>query len=273
MDTANNRRCARLASRYELPGGFKRIYHYHIRKTAGTSLNHMFFTIDSTDSGHIYRELIQSNGHRFIGSNHVFVGWNKKLIDLNVSELKDKDKFICSYIGTFGMAHNLEIVLQAAELLKNIKEVYFLLIGDGAEKSKIIDKCRQKDLANVDILPLQPKDKILKFYKLSDVGLIMLKDSYLFKSVVPSKMFEYMAAKTPVIMSMPEGEATRIVRKYNCGLLCCPDSPDRLAESIMHLFNNRDKMEQLGNNGYKAITEKYNRGAFASKYQELIEAI
>jgi len=120
---------------------------------------------------------------------------------------------------------------------------------------------------------LQPKDKILKFYKLSDVGLIMLKDSYLFKSVVPSKMFEYMAAKTPVIMSMPEGEATRIVRKYNCGLLCCPDSPEILAESIMHLFNNRDKLECFGNNGYKAIKEKYNRDVFASKYQELIEAI
>ncbi|MFO7914296.1 MAG: glycosyltransferase family 4 protein [Candidatus Krumholzibacteriales bacterium] len=189
------------------------------------------------------------------------------------SELKGKDKFICSYIGTFGMAHNLEIVLQAAKLLQEIKGISFLLVGDGSEKSTIVDKCEKMELDNVDILPLQPNDKILKFYKLSSVGLIMLKDSYLFRSVVPSKMFEYMAVKTPLLMSVPEGEATTIVKKYDCGVLCDPDSPESLAENIMHLFNNQDKLEYYGDNGYKAVMEKYNRGVFASKYQELIEAI
>lgn len=193
--------------------------------------------------------------------------------DMVNSEPKNKDKFICSYIGTFGMAHNLEIVLQAAKLLQNVKGIYFWLIGDGSEKSEIVDKCKKMSLDNVDILPLQPKDEILKFYKLSNVGLIMLKDSYLFKSVVPSKMFEYMAVKTPVIMSVPEGEATKIVKKYNCGVLCDPDSPENLAESIMYLFNNRNKLEDYGDNGCKAVMEKYNRGAFASKYLDLIEAI
>ena len=81
MDGRTNRRCAMLASRYALSGGFQRIYLYHIRKTAGTSLNHMFFALDSDGSEKTYKNLILSNQHRYIGRNHIFVGWNRKLIE------------------------------------------------------------------------------------------------------------------------------------------------------------------------------------------------
>lgn len=80
-DHRNNQLCSRMASGFRLPGGYKRIYHYHIRKTAGTSLNHMFFALDSEKNDQVYKKLIHSNQHRHIGPHHVFVGWNKKLIE------------------------------------------------------------------------------------------------------------------------------------------------------------------------------------------------
>ena len=82
-----------------------------------------------------------------------------------------------------------------------------------------------------------------------------------------------MAGKAPVIMSMPVGEATSIVKRHNCGVVCEPDSPKKLAECIEDLFNNQDKVTEYGNNGYKAVIEKYNRGKLASKYFEVIEAV
>ncbi|MDZ7861109.1 MAG: glycosyltransferase family 4 protein [Candidatus Krumholzibacteriota bacterium] len=181
-------------------------------------------------------------------------------------------KFICSYIGTFGMAHDLEVVLEAAKYLKDIRDIHFLLIGDGSEKAKIVEKLKEMNLENVTILPLQPKERIIGFYRISDIGLIMLKDSTLFSSVIPSKMFEYMAVKSPVIMSMPRGEATAIVERHDCGVLCEPGSPVKLAESISDLYNSPEKLKKYGSNGYKAVMEKYNRETLASKYLDLIEA-
>jgi glycosyltransferase involved in cell wall biosynthesis len=238
---------------------------------------YMYFSADKivtlTDT---FKEHIKDTGYP--GKNIITIPNSFDLdhledIERVYSQLVKSDKFICSYIGTFGMAHNLEVVLEAAKLLQGIKGIYFLLIGDGSEKSRIVEKYKEMHLDNVTILPLQPRDKILLFYKISNVGLIMLRDSVLFKSVIPSKMFEYMAGKAPVIMSMPEGEATAIVKKHNCGVLCDPDSPKKLAESIEDLFNNQEKVKEYGNNGYKAVMETYNRGKFASKYLEVIEAV
>ncbi|HMA77010.1 MAG TPA: glycosyltransferase family 4 protein [Candidatus Krumholzibacteriaceae bacterium] len=188
------------------------------------------------------------------------------------SEFLKSSKFICSYIGTFGMAHNLEVVLKAAKYLRDTGDIHFLLIGDGAEKAEIVEKLEKMNLENVTILPLQPKERVMDFYRISDIGLIMLKDSVLFSSVIPSKMFEYMAVKSPVIMSVPRGEATAIVEKHDCGVLCDPDSPSKLADCIWDFYSNPEKLEKCGNNGLKAVMEIYNRETLASKYLDVIEA-
>jgi hypothetical protein len=81
LDGVNRRRCARLAASYNLPGGYKRIYHYHIRKTGGTSINTMFLSLWGGDGQSRYRELNTSRNNRIIINDKVFVGWNPKMID------------------------------------------------------------------------------------------------------------------------------------------------------------------------------------------------
>jgi len=181
-----------------------------------------------------------------------------------------KDRFILSYIGTFGLAHKLDVVLETAELLKTQQDIHFLLIGDGADRKHLETVKRNMSIDNVTILPLQPKDKIPYFLEMSDAGLIMLKNNTLFKTVIPSKMFEYMAKKKPIIVSVPKGEATGIVQKYNCGLVVRPENPAELKRAISKLYHDPDLRAMQGKNGYSAVYQFFNRDSLARKMLEVI---
>jgi len=181
-----------------------------------------------------------------------------------------KDRFILSYIGTFGLAHKLEIVLRTAELLKTQQDIHFLLIGDGADRKRLETVKRNMSIDNVTILPLQPKDKIPYFLEMSNAGLIMLKNNTLFKTVIPSKMFEYMAKKKPIIVSVPEGEATGIAQKYTCGLAVQPENPAELKRAILKLYHDPYLRATLGENGYSSVYQFFNRDSLARKMLALI---
>ena len=91
--------------------------------------------------------------------------------------------------GTHGMAHHLETVLEAAEILSERDDIVFVLIGDGAEKQKLLEIKQKKNLQNVIMMEQQSKDKMPNLWALSDVSLVLLKKSDLFKTVIPSKPF------------------------------------------------------------------------------------
>jgi len=169
------------------------------------------------------------------------------------------------------MAHNLELILNTAKKLLDNNQIHFLLIGDGAEKEKIIKIRDDFKLTNVSILPLQSRKNIPWFYKISNIGLITLKDRKLFKTVIPSKIFEYMLMKRPLIMSMPVGEATQIVLENNCGIYSKPSDYNVLAENIMYLYKNKTFAKQLGQNGYNLVIKKYNRDIMAKRMLEVFK--
>ncbi len=192
-----------------------------------------------------------------------------KSISKPKTDFKKQDRFICSYIGTFGMAHNLGVVVETAKILKDNETIHFLLIGDGAEKETIVEQAR--GLSNITILPLQTKKDIPWFYNISDVGLIMLKNNKLFTTVIPSKIFEYMVMKKPMIMSMPEGEATKIVIGNNCGIYCEPDNAKELAQRIQEIYNDKSYLKDLGEKGYDLAINKYNRNEMADKMIQVMK--
>lgn len=199
------------------------------------------------------------------------IDFHRMSIEKSGLDLFDKrDRFILSYIGTFGLAHKLEIILRTAELLKTQQDIHFLLIGDGADRKHLETVKRNMSIDNVTILTLQPKDKIPYFLEMSDAGLIMLKNNALFKTVIPSKMFEYMAKKKPIIVSVPKGEATGIAQKYNCGLVVQPENPAELKRAILKLYHDPDLKATLGEKGYSAVYQFFNRDSLARKMLEII---
>lgn len=199
------------------------------------------------------------------------VDFKRLVVGKKLTDIFDKqERFIISYIGTFGLAHKLDVVLQAAELLKNSPTIHFLLVGDGADRHHLEEFVSTHQIENVTILPLQPKINIPYFLDISDVGLIMLKNNELFKTVLPSKMFEYMGMKKPLLLSAPPGEASGIVKKHECGIHIDADQPRILVEKCLFFFENRNIANRMGENGYKAASRYYDREVLAKKILDFL---
>jgi len=173
-----------------------------------------------------------------------------------------KDKFVVGYIGTHGMAHALENIIDAAEKLKNNEHIRFIFAGGGAAKDKLVELVKQKQLTNVVFIPRQPKDKMPALWSLCDVSLISLKDTALFKTVIPSKIFESMGMGLPMLVSIPKGEASDIIENANAGIVCQPESSEVLADKVEKLYTSDKLLLTYQENSLRAAI-KYDRKALA----------
>ncbi|MBU2917733.1 glycosyltransferase family 4 protein [Psychrosphaera sp. F3M07] len=181
-----------------------------------------------------------------------------------VDEYNLKDKFVVGYVGTHGMAHALDKIVETAELLVGYKDIVILFAGGGAAKPEVEKLVAEKKLSNVVLIPRQPKELMPKLWSLCDISLISLKDTELFKTVIPSKIFESMGMGLPMIITAPKGEATDIVSGTKSGVIIAPESPELLECSIRNLYMNRNKLIELSNNSAEAA-KIYDRKYLANK--------
>jgi colanic acid biosynthesis glycosyl transferase WcaI len=186
-------------------------------------------------------------------------------------ELGADGKFLVSYIGTMGMAHGLETVLGAASLLQTkAPEVVFLLIGEGAEKEHLISAAKSRGLTNVRFVRQQPRENIPDFICASDACLVLLKRSELFKTVLPTKMLEFMACARPVILGV-DGHARKIMDEANAGIFIQPEDPDALAEAVLRLAADPALRNSFGSNGRQHVLRYFSRQHTAEKYLDVLQ--
>lgn len=179
-------------------------------------------------------------------------------------------KFVASYFGTHGMAHHLETILYAAEQLRAYPDIMLLLAGDGAERQKLLSLQRQLQLTNVLMLGQQPKHQMPHLWALSSVSLILLRRSDLFKTVIPSKIFESMAMEKPIILGV-EGESAEIVRSAEAGFCIEPENTQELVQRLLDLYHHPDLRNRFGTNGRKHVCEYYDRLTLSRKFEQLLE--
>jgi glycosyltransferase involved in cell wall biosynthesis len=172
-------------------------------------------------------------------------------------------KFVVGYVGTHGMAHALDNILDAAALLASRPEIVFLFAGSGAAREGLEHSVRERDLRNVVLIPKQPKNKMPALLSLCDVSLISLRDTSLFSKVIPSKMFESMGMGIPMIITCPEGEATSILRDTASGLVVPPEDPEALADTVLKLYQEPARLAALSLASSKAAPQ-FDRDLLAS---------
>jgi colanic acid biosynthesis glycosyl transferase WcaI len=186
-------------------------------------------------------------------------------------ELNVEGKFVVSYIGTMGMAHGLETILAAAAQLRDTNpEIVFLMLGEGAEKERILALARERGLNNLRFVDQQPREKIPAYIGASDVCLVLLKKTDLFKTVIPSKMLEFMSCGRPVILGV-DGQARAILEEGRGGLVIEPENSGALVNAIGYLAENREVARALGRNGREHIVRKFSRRHTAEKYICVLE--
>jgi glycosyltransferase involved in cell wall biosynthesis len=189
-----------------------------------------------------------------------------------VDELGVRGKFVASYFGTHGMAHRLNTILDAAEKLREHDDIIFLMIGEGAEREKLLAEKNQRGLSNVIMLPQQPKERMPALWALSDVSMVLLSNSDLFKTVIPSKIFESMAMQRPILLCV-DGEARGIIESGRAGLFVEPENEAALAEAVRALQDDEEKRVALGANGRRHVQEYFDRRKLAGVYLDLLSEL
>jgi putative colanic acid biosynthesis glycosyltransferase WcaI len=188
-------------------------------------------------------------------------------------ELGAENKFVVCYVGTMGMAHGLETLLDAAAHLQTKKPaVLFLLIGEGAEKERIKALAQSRGLANIRFLDQQPRGKIPAFISASDACAVLLRKTEVFKTVIPTKMLEFMSCARPVILGV-DGQARKIVEEADAGIVIEPENSIALVDAIERLGADRNLCEKLGAQGRQYIVRNFSRSQTADAYIHVLDAL
>ncbi|MCM1992503.1 glycosyltransferase family 4 protein [Oceanirhabdus seepicola] len=196
--------------------------------------------------------------------------FSKKFYDEKFrEEIGVGEKFFVGYAGTHGLAQGLDSVIEAARLIKDNDDIRIVLIGDGAEKKKLMEMVEEYKLDNVIFVPIQPKKHMPKIVASMDVTLIPLKKKDIFKGALPSKMFEALVSEIPVILGV-EGEAERLINNAHAGIPVEPENSEEMAAAILKLYNDRALLKSMGKNGKKYVDEHYNRIKIADKLEKLL---
>lgn len=173
-------------------------------------------------------------------------------------------KFICGYVGTHGMAHHLETLLYAADMIRSQPggdQFHFILMGDGARKKELKEEAGRLQLDNVTFVDSVAKDLVVRYWSLIDVSIIHLRRTQLFTTVIPSKMFECMGMGIPVLHGVA-GESADIVEQEKIGIVFEPENVEALVAGILHLQSDAVFYDELRRNCL-AAAHTYDRQVLA----------
>jgi glycosyltransferase involved in cell wall biosynthesis len=187
-------------------------------------------------------------------------------------QLKLDGKFVVSYIGTHGYAHGLETILETADILKDKDNIHFLMVGEGARKDYLVNLSREKKLKNITFLDFQARDMIPKYINISDACTVLLRDSNIFRTVIPTKMLEFMACGRPVILGV-DGQAREVMENGKGGVYIPPADSEKLANVVTKLKDNEGLRKNLGESGRDFILSKYTRKEKAKEYINILSSL
>ncbi len=184
-----------------------------------------------------------------------------------------KDAFVSSFVGTVGMAHGVGIVLDAAELTRDDPTLHYVIMGNGADRDSIRARLGEVGAKNVTLIEGGPRQAALEVLAASDASLVVLRDTPVFETVIPSKIFEAMALRRPIVLGV-RGEAKRIVVDDGaCGIAFPPEDAEAMVGVLERLRDDDALAAQLGDRGRRFVETEYRRSALAEKLLGALDAV
>jgi glycosyltransferase involved in cell wall biosynthesis len=170
------------------------------------------------------------------------------------------------------MAHGLGTILEAAERLRSNRDVAFMLVGDGADRAALERQARERGLDNVIFAGSVGKDEVVKYWRLADVALVLLRDRPVFRHVLPSKMFEAMATETPIVLGVL-GESAELLETSGTGIVIQPESAEALVQAIERLTANPEAAKEMGRKGRRLVEAEFDRDKLAAQMLEELRSV
>jgi glycosyltransferase involved in cell wall biosynthesis len=199
--------------------------------------------------------------------------WISNGVDLSNIKYTPKeknDKFIISYTGAIGIANNLQILLDVAKKLKDNENIYFRIVGEGAEKEKLKVFVEENNLSNVSIENSVPKNEVTNILQNSDTLFLSLKDSPLYKfGISLNKLFDYMASGRVIIFA--GNSKNNPIKDANAGYSIAPDDVEDLQKTILEIYNlSQEKRDKIGQKIRKYAEDNYSIEILVDKFEKLL---
>ena len=224
------------------------------------------------------RGIIKDISTRFPGKT---IYWLKNGIDTKLFENVNnhhwriengfsRNDFLVLYAGILGYAQGLDVILFAANILQNSSETKFIILGDGPEKERLKKLSAELKLKNVLFLDPQPKENMPFITTSINTSVIPLKKIDIFKGAIPSKIFEILASKKPILLGV-DGEAKDLfITEGKCGISFTPENAEDLVKHILELYNSPSLAKNLGLNGFNYVSKNFNHDIIAEEFWDLL---
>jgi len=203
------------------------------------------------------------------GVNHKLFNPRKKNRLLE-SELGLNRKFIVGFVGTLGMAHKLDFISKAAEKITD-PSIHLLFVGEGAERKNLEDLIKKRNLSNITMLGMIPKERVPDYLSIIDISLINLRKSETFKTVIPSKIFESSAMEKPILLGV-DGEARQLIESYQAGLYYEPENEADFLEKL-YLLRNDTALYDTMILGCRQLAIDYDRVKLATEMASILYSL
>lgn len=177
------------------------------------------------------------------------------------------EKFVVLYGGNIGLAQGLDVLVEAARLLREHPDIHFVIVGSGVEKENLERLVGDYGLTNFEFIGQQPKDQVLAYFAAADLLFAHLKAAPHRVGTVPEKILAYMACGRPVLMAAQEGAAADVIREHGCGVTAPADNPEAVAQAVLALRRRRPELNEMGARGRQA-TEQHFAGPNVLKAME-----
>jgi colanic acid biosynthesis glycosyl transferase WcaI len=179
----------------------------------------------------------------------------------------ESGNFHIVYAGLHGMAQGLDHILRAAHKLPSMEHIDFTFVGDGPEKSQLVQLAKDLNLRRIRFLKSVSKEKIPAILRIADVLIIPLKRQL--TGAVPSKLYEAMSMAKPVIL-VAESEAAQIVTQAKCGIVIRPGDIDGLVAAMIYLKSHPEERNQMGENGRKIAVMNHDRKRIVDEFAQFL---
>jgi glycosyltransferase involved in cell wall biosynthesis len=174
------------------------------------------------------------------------------------------------YSGNIGLYYDLENIVKVIGTLKNLKDVVFAFVGEGAIKKQLIDYCFKNNLDNVVFIPYQNRKGLN--YSLNAADAHIVTNAKGLKGIsVPSKIYGILAAGKFVIAALENGsEARNIIERCNCGKCIEPGDYVGLKNLLKDTYERKNELTCFGERGKKYSDENLEREVSIMKYRMLL---
>lgn len=179
-------------------------------------------------------------------------------------------KFIIGYTGTLGVANRSNVLLSAAEILKDDTGIAFVLVGDGKEKPDLLQKAKDKSLNNITFIDPIPKKQVQSMLQLFDACYVGASSSPLYRfGIAANKIYDYLYAGCPIVLSY--SGAGDPATDYGAGFIAPADDPQSLAALLQKIKNLPSKeLEEMGKRSHRVAVEHYNYDNLAEKLEKAL---